>query len=102
VWLNRGSSLLAGELCFTMVLTPAHWRDVVYWAGAFSIHSVVMVGARTVLVLRLMGEGRLKLPSPLDTMRNSAVESSIMAHRGVETPLQVERMKAVPSLPFLL
>jgi hypothetical protein len=34
-------------------------------------------------------------------VRNSSVESSVMAHRGDETPLRVEPMKAVPELSLL-
>jgi hypothetical protein len=43
----------------------------------------------------------VKLSSPLDTMRNSLAESSIMAHRGVDAPLRIEPMKAVPASPLL-
>jgi hypothetical protein len=50
---------------------------------------------------RLLGEGRPKLPSPLDAVRNSSVESSIMVYRRVDAPLRVEPMKAVPSSPLL-
>jgi hypothetical protein len=32
-------------------------------------------------------EGWPKLPSPLDAVRNSSVESSIVAHYGVDAPL---------------
>jgi hypothetical protein len=38
-------------------------------------------------VSRLLGEGRPKLPSPLDVMRNYSIESSIMAHHGDGVPL---------------
>jgi hypothetical protein len=48
-------------------------------AGAFSLHGVVVAGASEAPVLRLLGEGWSKLPSPINTMRNSLVESSIMA-----------------------
>jgi hypothetical protein len=52
-------------------------------------------------VLLLLGEGGPKLPSPLDIVRNSSTESSIMARRGVDAPLQVEPTKVVPSSPLL-
>jgi hypothetical protein len=48
-----------------------------------------------------LGEGWPKLPFPLDVVRNSSVESSIVAHYGVDTPLRVEPMKMAPSLPLL-
>jgi hypothetical protein len=50
---------------------------------------------------RLLGEGGPKLPSPLDAVRNSSTESSIMTHCGVDAPLQVELMKAAPAAPLL-
>jgi hypothetical protein len=65
-------------------------------AGAFSIHSVVVAGANEGLVLHLLVEGKPKLPTPLDALRNSSVESSIMARHGVDALLRVEPMKAVP------
>jgi hypothetical protein len=46
-------------------------------------HGVVATGAGSTPVSHLLGEGGPKLPSPLDAMRNSSVESSIMAHRKV-------------------
>jgi hypothetical protein len=49
----------------------------------------------------LLGEGRSKPPSPLDTVRSSSVESSIMAHHKDVVPLQVEPMKAPPESPLL-
>jgi hypothetical protein len=47
--------------------------------GALSFH-VVVVGANEPPVLRRLGKGWPKLPSPLDAMRNSSVESLIVAH----------------------
>jgi hypothetical protein len=70
-------------------------------AGAFSIHGVVVMGAGGVPVPRLLGEGRLKLPSLLDAMRNSLMESSIMAHHGGGVSLRVEPMKTAVELPLL-
>jgi hypothetical protein len=52
-------------------------------AGAFSIHGVVVAGANETPALHLFGEGRSMLPSPLDVVKNSSAESSIMAHHGV-------------------
>jgi hypothetical protein len=52
-------------------------------------------------VLCLLGEGRLKLLSPLGAMRRSSMKSSIMAHHGVDAPLRVEPMKAAHALPLL-
>jgi hypothetical protein len=45
---------------------------------ALSFH-VVVVGANEPPVLRHLGEGWLKLPSLLDIVRNSSMESSIVA-----------------------
>jgi hypothetical protein len=56
-------------------------------AEAFSIHGVDVTGAGKVPMPRLPGEGRVEPPSPLDTMRNSSVKSSIMAHRTDDVPL---------------
>jgi hypothetical protein len=53
----------------------------------FSIHGVVVTGVGGAAVQRLLGEGRLKPPSPLDTVRNSSAKSSIMAHHGDGVPL---------------
>jgi hypothetical protein len=50
-------------------------------------HDVVVSGASIAPLPHLLGEGRPKLPSLLDAVRNSSVESSIIAHYGVETPL---------------
>jgi hypothetical protein len=43
----------------------------------------------------LQENGRLKPPSPLEAVKNSLVESSIMAHSGVGGPLRGEPMKVV-------
>jgi hypothetical protein len=71
--------------------------------GMLSFH-VVAVGANEPPppVLRHLGEGWLKLPSLLDDVRNSSVESSFMARYGVDAPLQVELTKMTPSLPLLV
>jgi hypothetical protein len=66
-------------------------------AGAFFFHVVVVVGANEAPVLRRLGEGWPKLPSPLDTLRNY----STVAHYVVDTPPQFEPTKTVPSLPLL-
>jgi hypothetical protein len=42
------------------------------------------------------GEGWRKLPSPLDIIRHSLVESSIVARCGVDALRWVEPTKAVP------
>jgi hypothetical protein len=76
-----------------------HGRNIVV-AEAFSYHVVVVAGASEDSALCLLGEGRLKLPSPLDVVRNSSVESSIMARCGVDAPQQVEPTKAAPSSPL--
>jgi hypothetical protein len=55
-------------------------------AGAFSIRVVGVAAMNKAPVLHHLGEGWLKLPSPPDTMRNSSVESSIVAHYGVDAP----------------
>jgi hypothetical protein len=70
-------------------------------AGAFSFHVAVVVEANGAPVLRRLGEGWQKLPPPLDAMRNSSAESSIVAHCGVDAPLRGEPTKMVPSLPLL-
>jgi hypothetical protein len=41
-------------------------------AGAFSVLGVVVMGASEALMPRHLGEGRKKLPSPLDAVRNSS------------------------------
>jgi hypothetical protein len=58
-------------------------------ARAFSFHSVVVTVASGAPVLRLLGEMRLEPPPPfpLDVMRSSSVESSIMAYGGDGIPL---------------
>jgi hypothetical protein len=56
-------------------------------AGAFSIHGVFASRVNSALALRLMGEGRSKLPSLHDAMRNYSMVSSIFAHHGVDAPL---------------
>jgi hypothetical protein len=61
-------------------------------AGAFSFHVVVEAGASEAPELCLEEEKLPKLPSPLDIVRNSTVESSIMARCGVDAPQQVEPM----------
>jgi hypothetical protein len=68
-------------------------------ARAFSIHSVAAARASWAATLRLLGEGRPNLPSPLDVMRNSSVELLVMAHHGVDALLRVEPMKVAPSCP---
>jgi hypothetical protein len=65
------------------------------------MHGVVVMGESEAPMSCLLGEGRLKLPSPLNVMKNSSAESSIMAYRGVDAPLRVEPMKAAPASPFL-
>jgi hypothetical protein len=69
--------------------------------GAFSFHGVVVAGVTVVPMLHLLGEGTPKLVSLLDAVRNSSVESSIVAHHGVDAPLRVEPTKAAPSSPLL-
>jgi hypothetical protein len=59
------------------------------------------MGASGALMSCLLGEQRPKPPSPLDTVRNSSVETSIMAHRGDGAPVRVEPMKVVPESPLL-
>jgi hypothetical protein len=63
-----------------------HTRGNIIVGRAFSFHVVVVAGVSEAHVLRLLGEGWLKLPSPLDAMRNSSVESSIVACCGVDAP----------------
>jgi hypothetical protein len=65
-------------------------------AGAFSIHGVVVAGASEAPALRLLGEGRLKLPSPLDAVRTSSMETSMMARHGVDAPQWVQPMRTAP------
>jgi hypothetical protein len=65
------------------------------------MHGVVVMGESEAPMSCLLGEGRLKLPSPLNVMKNSSAESSIMAHHGVDAPLRVEPMKAAPASPLL-
>jgi hypothetical protein len=49
---------------------------------------------------RCVGGGG-ELPSQLHAVRNSSVESSIMAHHGVDVLLHVEPMKVAPASPLL-
>jgi hypothetical protein len=56
-------------------------------AGAFSFHVMVAVGANKAPVLHRLGEEWPKLPSPLDAVRNSSLESLTVAHCGVDAPL---------------
>jgi hypothetical protein len=63
-------------------------------------HGVVAVGAGGALVLFLQEVGWTKLPSLLEAMWNSSVESSIMARNNGD-PLWVVPMKTMPkSLPL--
>jgi hypothetical protein len=48
-----------------------------------------------------LGDGRPNSLSLLDAVRNSSVESSIMAHHGGGVPLHVEPMKVAPESPLL-
>jgi hypothetical protein len=68
-------------------------------AEVFSFRVVVVVGASETPVLRLLGERWPKLPSLLDTMRNSSVESPIVAHCRVDAPRWVEPTKVAPLSP---
>jgi hypothetical protein len=69
------------------------WRELSTYCVAvmsrmsFS-HGVVVTGAGGAPVPCLLGDERQKLPFPLDTMRNSSVEPSIMALQGVDAPLR--------------
>jgi hypothetical protein len=56
-------------------------------AGASSFHVAVVVGANEAPMMCYLGEGWLKLLSPLDIVRNSSMESSIVAHCGADAPL---------------
>jgi hypothetical protein len=70
-------------------------------ARVFSFRVVVVAGVIETHVLHHLGERWPKLPSPLDAMRNSSVESSIMARYGIDAPVQVQPTMAVPSSPLL-
>jgi hypothetical protein len=70
-------------------------------AGAFSFCVVVVAGANEAHMLRLLGEGWPKLPSPLDAMRYSSMGSSIVARCGVDAPLRVKPTKSEPPSPAL-
>jgi hypothetical protein len=69
-------------------------------AGAFSFHVAVVVGENDALMLRRLVEGRPRLPSLLDVVRNSSVESTVARYE-VDTPLRVEPAKMAPLLPLL-
>jgi hypothetical protein len=69
--------------------------------GAFSIPGAVVAGLNEGPVLHLLREERSKLHSPLDTVRYSLSEFSIMAYLGVDAPLRVEPMMVVPLSPLL-
>jgi hypothetical protein len=69
--------------------------------GAFSIYGAVVMGVGGAPVLHLLGEMRPKPHTPLDAMRNSSVESSLMARNEDGVSLWVQPMKAVPESPLL-
>jgi hypothetical protein len=69
--------------------------------GAFSIHCVIVTGVGRALVSRLLGQGRLEPPSPLDAMWNYSVGSTITARCGDGDPVRVEPMTAVLELLLL-
>jgi hypothetical protein len=62
-----------------------HGRNPIM-VGALNFH-VVVVGANMSPVLHFLGEGWPKLHSPLNSVRNSSVQSSIMARCGVDAQL---------------
>jgi hypothetical protein len=64
-------------------------------------HDVVVTGVGGAPMPHLLKEGRPKLPSLLDVMRISSVESSIMAHHGANASLQIEPMKVAPASPLV-
>jgi hypothetical protein len=63
------------------------YRGNLVIARAFSFYVVVVVGENEAPMLRRLGEGCLKLPSPLDVGTNSLVESSILARCRVDALL---------------
>jgi hypothetical protein len=65
---GRGSTVHGGNIVMARVV------------GAFSFHGVVVAGVTGAPVLHLLGEGTSKLASLLDAVRNSSLESSIVAH----------------------
>jgi hypothetical protein len=69
--------------------TAIHGGTVVVFRAVrvFSICGVVVMGVREAPVLHLLGEGRLKLPSPLGVVRNSSTESPIIAHHRVDASM---------------
>jgi hypothetical protein len=81
----------------TFWLRPHHPQGILVVARAFFFRVVVVVGVNEAPVLRRLGEGWPMLPYPLDTMRNSSMESSIVTRCGVDVPWQVEPTIAVPS-----
>jgi hypothetical protein len=112
VQLNRSSNLLAGALA-------SPWRCSSPGGGLPSMGLRSLPFMTIVMSLRreagfrswyhrprgnyhhgLSGRSVLH-PLHEDAMRNSSAESSIMACRGVDAPLWVEPMKAVPLLPLL-
>jgi hypothetical protein len=73
-----------GWLVFSHDATISRGNLIV--VGAFSFRVVVVAGANEAPVLRRLGEGWPKLLSSLDAMRNSLVESSMVAYSGVDAP----------------
>jgi hypothetical protein len=59
---------------------------------------MVVTGVSEAPVACLLGEGRLKLPSSLDAVRNSLVESSIMAYHEVDALLLVEPIHRISNV----
>jgi hypothetical protein len=62
-------------------------------AGAFSFHVAIVVGANEAPVLCRLGEGWSKLPSPVNVVRSSSMESSIVAHCGVDARYELSLQK---------
>jgi hypothetical protein len=80
------------------------WRElsiccVVVMSRISFNHGVVAMRVGKGPVPCIQGEVGVKLPSPLDAVRNSSTESSITAHHGVDTLLQVEPMNACVAPP---
>jgi hypothetical protein len=67
-------------------------------AEASSGHGVVAMGAGDAPVMRIRETGRAELPSPLEVVQNSSVESLIMA-RSDGNPLQDAPTKIAPKSP---
>jgi hypothetical protein len=95
-------SLLKGEADIQLQLHHLRWNHRYGLSGRSVLHPWCGCdgSGRSPHVAPPVGR-EVRAPSPLGTVRNSSVESSIMAHREDGVLLRVGPMKAGPELPLL-